>query len=183
MIALLIASLAIAASPLTINDYISMPSIGSAHCFAGRLENRYVIARPNFTRSTYDGEIHVINTNGTNDVTLTHSDASHYHPRWSPDGKRIAFLSDRGTKTGVYTISVEAGEASALTDEPTAIRDFEWAPDGREIVFNRTDDPTADEKRRSKEKDDARVVGENPHYSRLYAPDEDADPHSAGRDG
>lgn len=171
MISLLIASLAIAASPLTINDYISMPAIGSAHFSPDGSHIAYVITRPNFTRATYDGEIHVINIDGTNDVTLTHSAASDYHPRWSPDGKRIAFLSDRGTKTGVYTISVEAGEASALTDEPAAIRDFEWAPDGREIVFIRPDDPTADEKRRSKEHDDARVAGENPRYSRLYAID------------
>jgi dipeptidyl aminopeptidase/acylaminoacyl peptidase len=171
MISLLIASLAIAASPLTINDYVSMPSISSVHFSPDGSRIAYVITRPNLTRATYDGEIHVINTDGTNDVTLTHSDASDYHPRWSPDGKHIAFLSDRGAKTSVYTISVEFGEASALTDEPTAIRDFEWAPDGREIVFNRPDDPTADEKRRSKEKDDARVVGQDPRYSRLYAID------------
>jgi dipeptidyl aminopeptidase/acylaminoacyl peptidase len=173
MISLLLASLAVAASPLTMTDYVSMPSISSVHFSPDGSRIAYVITRPNFTRATYDGEIHVIHSDGTSDVTLTHSDASDYHPRWSPDGKRIAFLSDRGAKTGVYTISVDFGEASALTDEPTAIRDFEWTPDGRTIVFNRPDDATADDKRRSKEKDDAHVMGENPRYSRLYAIDVD----------
>jgi len=75
MISLLIASLAIAASPLTINDYVSMPSFSSVHFSPDGSRIAYVITRPNFTRATYDGEIHVINTDGTNDVTLTHSDA------------------------------------------------------------------------------------------------------------
>ena len=171
MIPLLLASLAVAATPLTITDYVTMPSISAVHFSPDGSRIAYVITRPNFTRATYDGEIHVINSDGTNDVALTHSEASDYHPRWSPDGKRIAFLSDRGAKTAVYTIPADFGEASPLTDEPTAIRDFEWSPDGRTIVFNRSDDPGAEEKRRSKEKDDARVVGANPHYSRLYAID------------
>lgn len=171
MISLLIGSLAVAASPLTISDYVTMPSISSVRFSPDGSRIAYVITRPNFARAAYDGEIHVIDADGTNDVTLTHGDSSDDHPRWSPDGRRIAFLSDRGTKTAVYTIPIGLGEASALTDEPAAIRDFEWSPDGRTIVFNRRDDPTAEEKRRSKEKDDARVVGASSHDSRLYAID------------
>ncbi|HEY8713300.1 MAG TPA: S9 family peptidase [Thermoanaerobaculia bacterium] len=174
MILLLIASLAVAASPLTMTDYVSMPAISAVHFSPEGSRIAYVITRPNFAHASYDGEIHVINTDGTGDVTLTRSDASDDHPRWSPDGKRIAFLSDRGGRTAVFTIDVDGGEASALTDEPTAIRDFDWSPDGRMIVFTRGDDATADEKRRTKEKDDAHVIGENPRYSRLYAIDVDS---------
>jgi dipeptidyl aminopeptidase/acylaminoacyl peptidase len=182
MILLLIASLAVAASPLTMTDYVSMPAISAVHFSPEGSRIAYVITRPNFAHASYDGEIHVINTDGTGDVTLTRSDASDDHPRWSPDGKRIAFLSDRGGRTAVFTIDVDGGEASALTDEPTAIRDFDWSPDGRMIVFTRGDDATADEKRRTKEKDDAHVIGENPRYSRLYAIDVDnvADDDSIG---
>ncbi len=159
----------VSAAPLTIEDYISMPALSSVHFSPDGSRIAYVVTRPDLTRATYDGEIHVIDADGTNDITLTHSEGTDYHPRWSPDGKSIAFLSDRGGKVAIYTIPVDGGESSALTSEPVAIRHFEWAPDGRAIVFMRADDRTEEEKRRSKEKDDAHVVGENPHYTRLYA--------------
>lgn len=161
-----------AGSPLTITDYISMPSLSAVRFSPDGSRIAYVITRPNFKRGTYDGEIHVINVDGTGDFALTRGDAAtNDHPRWSPDGRSIAFLSDRGERTGIYTIRVDGGEAVPLTEEPVAIRDFQWAPDGRTIVFNRTDEASPDDKRRTKEKDDAHVVGANPRYSRLYVVD------------
>jgi dipeptidyl aminopeptidase/acylaminoacyl peptidase len=172
-IALLSAALPVAAAnmPLTITDYVSMPVVSAPHFSPDGKRIAYVITRPSFDRASYDGEIHVIDSDGTNDIALTHSDSTDYHPRWSPDGKTIAFLSERAGRVAIYTIRVDGGEAMKLTDEPTSIRHFEWAPDGKSIVFLRGDDTTADEKRRAKERDDAHVVGENPRYTRLYAID------------
>ena len=169
--ALLFASSAFGATPLTIEDYVNMPSLSAVHFSPDGARIAYVITRPNYTRATFDGEIHVINSDGTGDVTLTRSGATDYHPRWSPDGKRIAFISDRGGKAAVYAIDVSGGESGAITEEPAAIRDFEWSPDGRTIFFTRLDEPTADEKQRGKDKNDAHVIGENMKQARLYSID------------
>ncbi|MGM0600116.1 MAG: prolyl oligopeptidase family serine peptidase [Candidatus Rifleibacteriota bacterium] len=66
-------------------------------------------------------------TNGENDC----------HPRWSPDGRKIAFLrtgSDK--KTAIYMIEIDGGEAKAVSALPEGqIGGFKWSPDGRHLAF------------------------------------------------
>lgn len=59
-------------------------------------------------------------------------------PRWSPDGQRLAFLSERGDASNglqLYLINPQGGEAQPLISHATAIQSFEWSPDGRYIAF------------------------------------------------
>jgi len=56
-------------------------------------------------------------------------------PEWSPDGRWIAFISDRGNKPQVYVIRPEGGEAFPLTRTKEGTGQFEWSPDGRTIAF------------------------------------------------
>lgn len=62
-----------------------------------------------------------------------------YHdgsPRWSPDGKQIAFISDRNEKPQIYLIATDGGEARALTKMPLGVGGGpEWSPDGEQIAF------------------------------------------------
>jgi dipeptidyl aminopeptidase/acylaminoacyl peptidase len=55
-------------------------------------------------------------------------------PRWSPDGKRLAFLSDRGGKPQIYVIDVAGGEARQLTAIPQGAGAAVWSPDGTRLV-------------------------------------------------
>lgn len=76
-------------------------------------------------------------------IQLTHNaKTSSTSPKWSPDGKWIAFLSDRGDKTQLYLISASGGEAFPLTKEEENISGFAWSPDGHYIAFIRTDPDT-----------------------------------------
>lgn len=57
-------------------------------------------------------------------------------PRWSPDGKQIAFLSTRGEVPQIYLIPVDGGEAQALTALSQGVGSGpEWSPDGGFIAF------------------------------------------------
>ncbi|MDQ3513391.1 MAG: S9 family peptidase [Chloroflexota bacterium] len=57
-------------------------------------------------------------------------------PRWSPDGSRLIFTSDRDTeKAQLWLIAVDGGEARRLTNLDTAAGDAAWAPDGRRVAF------------------------------------------------
>jgi dipeptidyl aminopeptidase/acylaminoacyl peptidase len=63
--------------------------------------------------------------------------ADEYQPAVSPDGKWIAFLSDRGeddAKTQVWVMPADGGEAEALTSFPGDVSDFDWAPDSARLA-------------------------------------------------
>ena len=51
-------------------------------------------------------------------------------PRWSPDGRYLAFLADRGEKTQIFLAPLDGGEAQQLTKEPHGVNELAWSPDG-----------------------------------------------------
>lgn len=66
------------------------------------------------------------------------------HPRWSPDGARIAFISGRNKpKSQIFVMRSDGGEATALTDFPEgSISGFKWSPDGKRLAVSfREQDP------------------------------------------
>ncbi|HWM72224.1 MAG TPA: S9 family peptidase [Nocardioides sp.] len=91
-------------------------------------------------------------------------------PRWSPDGRRLAFLSDRDERgtNGLYVISVEGGEAEALAVRKRSVGAFAWSPDGTRIAFVAPDEPDDEDKRREDELDDPAVHGERRELGRLH---------------
>jgi len=57
------------------------------------------------------------------------------HPRWSPDGKRIAFESNRSGDGQLWVIDLDGGEARQLTTLSTGAGNPVWSPDGKQIAF------------------------------------------------
>ena len=72
---------------------------------------------------------------GAAEVNLTQG-AGGTDPAWSPDGKRIAFASDRAGSYDIYTMSSEDGrDVRRLTEDETAEADPSWSPDGNWIAY------------------------------------------------
>ncbi|WP_342510046.1 S9 family peptidase [Sporosarcina sp. FSL K6-2383] len=73
----------------------------------------------------------------TNEVTQwTHGKGTLSSPRWSADGKKIAFLSDREDKSQVFILSARGGEAKKLTSFEKGVSSFLWSPCGNQIWMN-----------------------------------------------
>ncbi len=73
----------------------------------------------------------------SNEVTQwTHGKGSLSSPKWSADGKQIAFLSDREDKNQVYILSARGGEAKKLTSFEKGVSSFLWSPCGHQIWVN-----------------------------------------------
>ena len=66
---------------------------------------------------------------------LTTSLKSDRHPRWSPDGKKVLFESNRSGSSQLWVISLEGGEAKQLTTISTGAGTGIWSPDGKAIAF------------------------------------------------
>ena len=69
--------------------------------------------------------------------------------RWSPDGRWIAFLADRGNKQQVFLIRPSGGEAQPVTDHKEGISNFRWAPDGKRIAFTAMEPEEKERKERT----------------------------------
>lgn len=100
---------------------------------------------------------------------LTAGTAEDSRPRWAADGRSLYFLSDRKErgKAQLQRIAIDGGEAEALTEWKTGIAGFEPLPNGATVAFWAKDEPTEEDERREKERDDARVWGERLPFARL----------------
>jgi dipeptidyl aminopeptidase/acylaminoacyl peptidase len=77
----------------------------------------------------------IVSFDGTDHRPLTTGTYGDSSPRWSPDGTRIAFLSDRDGKTQLYIRWMDTGQIAKLTDLEYAPTGVSWSPDGKQLVF------------------------------------------------
>src|SRR5262249_45593591 len=68
---------------------------------------------------------------------LTTAPGTNNHPRWSPDGKAIAFVSSRGGSSQVWLLPVDGREAPPLPNLPIDVSRPNWSPQGEKIAFTR----------------------------------------------
>jgi len=81
-------------------------------------------------------DLWTMNADGSNQRNLTNNPAEDQEPSWSPDGRRIAFTSDRTGSNEVYTTDPNGSRLRQLTDTPGFDGGANWSPDSRMIAFD-----------------------------------------------
>lgn len=123
-------------SVLTVEDLYDLSWIEDPRISPDARSVAYVHVTVDRIRNGYRRAIYLASLDGQRVRRLTAGVHEDHSPRWSPDGSRIAFISNRDHAAGqVYLIAVDGGEAQQLTDQPTGASDPAWSPDGTQIAF------------------------------------------------
>ena len=82
-----------------------------------------------------NGEVYLMNADGSNPVNLTNFGANDSFPSWSSDETKIVFQSDRDGNSEIYSMSADGTDLVRLTDHPANESQPRWSPDGSKILF------------------------------------------------
>lgn len=136
----------------------------------------YEVQKTNWEENSFERNLWIGEVASGETHTLTTAKKSSTNPAWSPDGKWIAFLSDRpgqfaGTAEGkrqLYVISADGGEAQQVTKLENDVNDFEWAPDSKRIAFSMSDPESKVMKDRKEKYGDYFVVHSDYQMTHLW---------------
>ena len=93
---------------------------------------------------SFKGNLYTVSTEGGEARQLTAHQAHDYAPVWSPDGKTIAFASDRFGNFDIYTIPAKGGVPTRITTNSAKETPWTFTPDGKKILFSaRIQDPAS----------------------------------------
>src|SRR6185369_15061864 len=155
----------------TVDQILSLKRAGSPEISPDGRWVAYTVRETNWDDNAYETEIWLADAASGATRQLTNAKKSSQSPAWSPDGSKLAFISDRTDKRQIYVINPTAGEADALTSLEDGVTSFAWSPDGRSIAYTATEPKSGGIKDREKKYGEFLVVQQDYRMTHLFLVD------------
>ncbi|UCH82783.1 MAG: S9 family peptidase, partial [Candidatus Latescibacterota bacterium] len=134
-IALPAAVLAAEKRALTIEDLYKIKSVSDPQYSPDGKMVAFTVSEYFLEKGKSNSDIWVMRADGSGLKQMTRHEKGDWHPRWSPDGQWLLFVSTREGTPQVWKMPVGGGEATQVTDFYMGVNDPRWLPDGLHIVF------------------------------------------------
>jgi dipeptidyl aminopeptidase/acylaminoacyl peptidase len=155
-------------STVSFEKWISLRSAGSPIISPDGRTVAYTVTNTDWSANSYHSEIWIWRA-GAPAFQLTRTNGNNsYNYRFTPGGKWLSFLADRGDKAQIWLISLQGGEAFPITNEEDGVNDYEWSPDGKQIALTKTEAESKKEKDTKQRYGGFGVVDEEYHLTHLW---------------
>ncbi len=143
--------------PLTMDDLLRMHRVNEAQISPDGKWVVYSVATPDLDANRNASNIWMVATDGASEPVMLTQSGHDSSPVWSPDGKRIAFLSSRDGDSEIYVLALGGGEAREWTHISTGVDIVKWSPDGKTFLFTSSVYPDCKDDACNKARDDQKA--------------------------
>ena len=170
LIALLLSSILFGQKEASVSfeQWISLKTVGSPVISPDGKIIVYSTTTTDWGENAYDSELWMAKENEA-PVQLTRTNkGSSGNAAFSPDGKFISFIADRGNKRQIYLISVQGGEALQITKDEDGINSYAWNSDGTKIAYSKTQPKSKKDKTKEERYGAFGIEGEEYQLTHLW---------------
>jgi dipeptidyl aminopeptidase/acylaminoacyl peptidase len=168
--------------PMTFEDVVALNRASDAQISPDGRRIAFVVTAWDREADRFNADLWLVASDGSGPAfRLTFHPKRDDHPRWSPDSRRLAFLSDRTGAAAtastdspgmqIFLLNAQGGEAWQLTSHQTAVQGFEWSPDGRRIAFIAAEPRPQNQAKDKPQTKPPVVVDEDYRYAQLWIVD------------
>ncbi len=121
--------------PMSFDDLIAIKRIGDAQVSPDGSRVAYVVADVDKNLNRSKRSVWTVPTSGGSPQQLITSDKNDFSPRWSADGKSLAFLSTREGAPQIFVSGADGSNPRKITSVPEGVSEFIWSPNGKLFAF------------------------------------------------